>query len=179
MSDTDSAFQQVVKRILGLERFEREHRAVPHTNRFGTMVSIYTTNAGQSFASASTDIVNFEDLVKDTFAMVTTGVAWKLTAPRDGYYHVDVQVMFAANTGWAITEKGQLYVYVDGVHVVTLDRKDNFVSGASNIYMQLGGSTIVYLTAGQYFDIRLVQTSGGAIALVALSEYNRISVALL
>lgn len=179
MSDTDNAFQQAVKRILGLERFEREHRAVPHTNRFGTMVAIYNSNKGQSFNSASTDIVDYEDVVNDTYAMVTTGAAWKFTAPVDGYYHVDAQVMLSSSSGWTNTEKGQLYLYVNGAHTVTLCRKDNFESAFSSIYMFLGGSTIVYLTAAQYIDIRLVQTSGGALTITTLPEYNRVAIVLL
>jgi hypothetical protein len=139
------------------------------------VVAIYTTNAGQSLAHSASTIINFGTLEVDTNAAVTTGAAWKFIAPMNGYYHVDAQIQFAATATWADGEIGALQLFVNGAIRARLSSKDNY--GSSNsISMQLGGGTEVYLTAGDYIDIRVTQASGSSLALTTTSAYNRVAI---
>jgi len=135
----------------------------------------YATAVGQSIANnAAAAIVDFGTSVYDTDSAVTTGASWKFTAPSTGYYMVNVHVSFAATTTWAAGERGWLQLLADGSVVNYLDRKDNFSN--ANEEMHLQGSAVVYLVATHYIDVRLVQNSGGALALSAYAENNWIQV---
>ena len=124
----------------------------------------YTSNAAQTITNgAAVAIIDFEDQVYDTGTLVTTGAAWKFTAPATGYYHIDCLISFATTTGWADGERGFLQLFKDGVAFANLDRKDNYAT-ASN-YMFLKGSITIALTATNYIDIRIAQNSGGNLAL--------------
>lgn len=139
------------------------------------IVAVYHTATVQDFATGVQEIVDFDTLVNDTDAAVTTGASWKFTAPKAAFYHVDAQIMFSATTGWADTEYGSLVLFVDGVSVATLARKDAYGS-ASSVYMQLSGSTIKYLAAGSYIDVRAYQSSGGTLTLYNDAGFNRIAI---
>ena len=139
------------------------------------IVAIYNTATAQDFATGVQEIVNFDTLVNDTNTAVTVGASWKFTAPSAKYYHVDVQIMLSASTGWADAEYGSLVLFVDGVSVATLDRKDSYTA-AGSVYMQLGGSTIVYMAATSYLDVRAYQSSGGTLILYNDAGFNRIAI---
>ena len=140
-----------------------------------TIAAIYTTAAAQSIANNTLTIVNFDTKVQDTHNAVTTGAAWKFTAPAGGFYLVDVIVQFAGTTAWADAELGSLRMYVNAALVARPDYKDNYGS-ASTVYMKLGGSTLVHMNAGDYLDMRVIQTSGAALALLASATQNYISI---
>lgn len=148
---------------------------MPLTGVPATIAAIYNTNAAQSIATGVATIVDFEDKVADTHNAVTTGAAWKFTAPASGFYQVSVQVWFQASSGWVDTESGYLLLRVNAVTVVMLDYKDSYGS-ASNVYMQLNGTTLVYLDVGDYVNVMVTQSSGAALALYADARYNRIAI---
>lgn len=148
---------------------------MPLTGVPATTAAIYTTNAGQSIANNDYAIVDYEDKVQDTHDGVTTGAAWKFTAPAAGFYQVSAAVMFTATDTWADTNVGFLGAYVNGSLRVVLDRKNSYGS-AQMVFMQLGGSVLVHLGAGDYIDIRVYQNSGAALALHNDGTYNRVSV---
>jgi hypothetical protein len=139
------------------------------------IVAIYNTATAQSFTTGSQDIVNFTTVVNDTDSAVTVGAAWKFTAPASKYYHIDAQILFSVSTGWADIEYGSLVLFVDGVAAATLDRKDSYAA-AGAVQMQLGGSTIVYLAATSYLDVRAYQNSGGTLTLETNAGFNRIAI---
>jgi hypothetical protein len=139
------------------------------------IVAIYNTATAQDFATGVQEIVNFDTLVNDTNTAVTTGASWKFTAPSAKYYHVDVQILFSASTGWADAEYGSLVLFVDGASVAVLDRKDSYTASGS-VLMQLSGSTIVYMAATSYLDVRAYQSSGGTLTLYNDAGFNRIAI---
>lgn len=90
--------------------------------------------------SGSYGIVNYANAIYDTHNAVTTGTTWKFTVPTgcSGYYHITAALHINA-AGWiAIFLNGTLHVRF---------------AQASAGYM-CNGSFIMYLTEGQYIDIR-------------------------
>lgn len=148
---------------------------MPITGVPATIAAIYTTNAGQSIPNLTNTIVDFEDKVQDTHNAVTTGAAWKFTAPEAGYYQVNGVVLFTATATWADGEEARFELVVNGATEVFLDYQDHHGS-ASGIYMLIGGGGLVYLDANDYLDIRVYQASGAALTLHADAHHNRISV---
>lgn len=143
----------------------------------GHVGASYSTNAGTSIATGTgLVIVDFEDSVYDPQSAVTVGASWHYTAPYDGYYRVAAMVLFAANTGWANAERGLLQVFKNTSAYRTIDRKDNYNSGGSNLNMLLTGSTMVQLAAGDTVDIRVSQNSGGSIALNGAADSNWVDI---
>lgn len=140
----------------------------------GVIAAIYSTAAAQSIGNGTIDIVNFGTIVKDTNSAVTVGANWKFTAPTTGYYEVNAQILFTSTATWAVGEAGRLSIYINGALEVHIDRKDNYVTGSN--YMQLSGSSVVFMTAGDFLDIRLNQNSGGALALFNDADFNQVSI---
>lgn len=135
----------------------------------------YTTNAGQSFNSASTDIVNFEDLVYDTRPAVTVGASWKFTCYRAGYYRIDTSILFTSTTNWNAGEVAELTLYKNNAAYSSLSRPTSETTGVSR-YIQLAGNDVILLAVGDYIDIRANQGSGAALALHNDGQYNYVDV---
>jgi hypothetical protein len=149
------------------------------TTAADTITARYTTIAAQSIANNTITNVNFDTLVDDPSSLVTTGAGWAFTAPATGRYHVSASVMFAATTTWALgTKNGQLYLYVDGVLICYLDYNDSREAGTSQ-FMLLHGSDTAYVVAGQTIQVRVRQSSGGALVLLNSALGNYIAVSLL
>jgi len=138
------------------------------------VVASYSTDAGQTISNNTTTIVNFEDLNYDTHSAVTTGASWKFTAPIAGYYHVSSAVMFTATTNWAATEYASLLLVKNNTGYRYLGREDDH--STSNVYTFLGGSTVLYLAVNDYIDLRVLQTSGGDLALHNNGAFNYVSI---
>ena len=162
------------KKINELDR--RLERASVMETPVHTVVARYTTNAGQSFTSGALTIVDFEDMTFDTDSAVTTGAAWKFTCPtgKAGKYHVDAMIQFGSSATWAAGETLVLYIYKGGVQYSVI-YYDVFQSATTTLRMA-PGSDIVNLADGEYFDIRAVQSSGGALALNANGVYNHVAI---
>ena len=137
------------------------------------VVARYSTNAQQSIANNTLTVVNFEDVTFDPWAAVTIGAAWVFTAPVAGYYHVTARVLFAANAGWINTEDCVLSLYLNGALFSHLDFLDNF---EANTGASVGGSDIIHLAKGDAINIRVLQVSGGAVALNAAAEYSHVAI---
>jgi hypothetical protein len=138
-------------------------------------VARYTTNAGQSISNATATIVNFEDVDTDVGGLVTTGASWKFTAPEAGYYLVNAKLLFASSAAWGVGEAGELYLYKNNAYVNTLERKA--MTAAATHLMDLQGTDIILLAAGDYIDIRVYQSSASTIALFAGGDVNWVSIA--
>ncbi len=141
------------------------------------MAARYKTAAAQEIANSTVTIVNFETEQYDTHDAVTVGAAWHFTAPVTGYYLVTSYIRFTASTGWTDTETVEYLLYRNGSQYSALDRKDSFGSGSS-IYAFANGSDIVYLAAGDTIDLRVLQTSGAALALHNNDRHNYVSICL-
>lgn len=131
----------------------------------------YSTNTAQAVTATPT-IIDFEDQVYDSGSLVTTGAAWKFTAPSTGYYNVSVFLTLdsAANT----TPHGAtLSIYKGGSLLTCIGR----VTGPTATFLlSVGGTATINLTASEYIDIRLSQDVGASVNTFNDGVYNWVSV---
>ncbi len=136
----------------------------------------YTRGTAQTITSGgSSQIIDYATQEHDPRGLVTTGASWHFTAPVGGLYQVDASASLAGSTGWAVTEGATLSVFKNGAAYARLFSRDDQAS-ASSISIHLHGSTLVYLAAGETLDIRLFQSSGGSINLVADATFNYVGI---
>lgn len=170
MSDFDLIRQARQQYALEQRVGQTEVREVPLP-----LAARYKTAAGQSFATATTAIVNFGTPDFDTHSRVTTGAAWKFTANAAGYYGVAAAILWNGTTTWSDAESSDLVLCKNGVAVSVLDRKDSYGS-TSTVYMMLSGTDTIYLVSGDYIDVRATQVTGGTLTLYPDATLNYINV---
>jgi len=126
----------------------------------------YGQTSAQSIPNATTTIVNFSSKSFDEYNTVTTGAAWKFTAPYKMKVRVNAGIVynnvFTAGIALNIFKNGALY---------------------SSGYSQTGSQTacayvndIVSLEQGDYIDLRAYQGSGSAQALWSSAGVNYVSI---
>jgi hypothetical protein len=138
------------------------------------VVARYTSNAGQSISDNTVSVVNFEDETFDPRDTVTVGAGWVFTCPVAGYYRVSARVQFVSSTAWANGELIALDVYVNGAQVARLYGSQVQTTTANERGAQ--GSTVVHLDRTDTLNIRVLQASGGALALTADTTENHVSI---
>jgi hypothetical protein len=143
-------------------------------NKIKKSIVRYTSASGQSIPNNTATVVDFATLVFDTKSEVTTGASWRFTAQETGYYHVDARIMFTNVSTWASTEDAVFIIQKNGAFYSELHREIDHTSVIQ--YVNLGGSDLVQLNAGQYIDIVITQQSGAALALIADGRYNFVSI---
>jgi hypothetical protein len=136
--------------------------------------AIYSSDAGNTINNNSSTILNFEDKESDSHGAVTVGASWKFTAPRAALYDIDVSIVYNDTTNFSGTELSELHLFKNGsdIRILFTNRPH-----ANENYPQATGSTKIFLNAGDYIDIRALQSSGANIALVTLGTLNWISIA--
>lgn len=125
----------------------------------------YTSNAGQSIATATVTIVDFEDKDYDTHSLVTTGGSWKLTASSPGYYRVSARV------GWSTINTGNNYetfLYKNGALYSRLTSQGD---NATVLHVDT-----VQLNPGDFVDVRCRQDTGGSVALSSTSTDTSVAI---
>lgn len=136
-----------------------------------TAAAVVQRSGTQSIANASSTVVVFNSLVYDTHGALNTS-SGVFTAPVAGYYRVSSKIEFAANaTGdreTSLFKNGSRYAYLGY-------NSNSSASGTANV----GGSIDVQLAAGDTLDIRVRQTSGGALNVGNTATANYFSVSLL
>jgi hypothetical protein len=136
-------------------------------------------------------VVNFDTKVVDAVsAMVTTGAAWKFTAPSKGFYLVSLCISLVGSNAWDLATGGKLVdigLYIDG----GADRYTRFQywkainspAGGhptlANKALRFFGSVPVPLNAAQYFSVKILQTSGSTVQIQGSSVYSWIAIARL
>lgn len=121
--------------------------------------------AQTALASGSATILDFATVVFDPDSKITTGGAWKYTAPRTGKYWVQAMINFAATTAFAVGEQINFAVYKNGSNYCVLDSQFNH--DATSHAINLSGGTLVDLAATDYIDIRVFHNCGSALDTVA------------
>lgn len=93
--------------------------------------------------------INFDSVIKDTHAAVTTGSSWKFTSPVTGSYEVSVTGAAAGSNTliWNLFKNGSFYRAI-------LTTYGNAGTGSVN-----SGSCRVELNAGDYIDVRLASNA--------------------
>jgi hypothetical protein len=143
-----------------------------------TIYAEYNTATALAIPNTDVTIVQYDTVVVDTHSCVTTGAAWKYTAAQSGVLHGSVSAILDDTTTWAATEVAELFLYKNGVVNKGLSHRSDIVSGGASIYVLLTGSFSIYLATGDYIDIRMKQTSGGALALLNQALWNWISLSM-
>lgn len=147
---------------------------VPNYKELQKIDARYSSNTAQSFSTGSFEIVDYEDKNFDSLNAVTTGAAWKFTAPVNGDYAVSAALEFDAGANWAAGESVILQVWKNGAEYASLGR--NIQQATHTLAVPVNGSTIVPLNAGDYIDIRVYQDSGASATISANSAVNYVSI---
>ncbi len=166
--------EHTLRRLADLERRTEHDRVLSGASL--AVVARAQTAAAQSIANATTTIVDYTTITIDTHGRVTGGALWRFTANSAGYYHIDASILFTATATWAPSELGQLMIYKNGVLWSVIAYKDNF-GGATAQFMQLHGGDLVDLLVGDSINVRVFQSTGGALALHTDATYNYVSIA--
>lgn len=138
----------------------------------GLPYAAYNTAAAQSIPNATSTVINFGTKLTDTDSAVTTGAAWKFTAPggKSGLYSVSATgTLNAAAAGDVI-----LMLMKNGVEFFRFQR----VPGAAHL-LGLSGTCVLQLDAGDYVQVFIFQNSGGALSLEATAAANAVTIAAL
>lgn len=166
-------YSALLKRIRDLERRMERTGTI---DRARPIVARAETATALSIANAAAVIVQYDTKTFDPIGMITTGAAWKLTAPIAGYYHIRAAASLQSTTTWALGEAADIRLFKNGAQVSVLDRDDEMNSAATAQIKGLYGSDVIELAAGDYIDVRMVQNSGGALTLHPFAVVNYISI---
>lgn len=130
-----------------------------------------THSAGAAIPDSAFTIVDFATTVVDSRTAITAGASWKYTVPagHGGIYLVSAVVTF--NTGTATPM--ELSLNKNGSPDTKLA---TMAVQAGTQSVSLSGSTLISLAAGDYIDVRVLQTSGGSRSLVPDAKYNHIDI---
>ncbi len=141
----------------------------------GLLVSArYTNNAGQAIPSGAATIFNFVDQDYDDHNAVTTGAAWKFTAPFDGVYALDSLITFS-NQSYTAGASIILAIYKNGVEIVN---SYGIVEVTTSNLFGKQASSEIDMVKGDYLDVRISQGSGGTRTTQTGGQYNFISISL-
>jgi hypothetical protein len=120
--------------------------------------------SGQSIPSGTVTIVNFSTTSFDSHGAITTGASWKYTAQVSGYYRVSSLINYVANTGGGSL---LVYIYKNGSQV-----SSNYTLWTATAAPYCANiNDIVYLSTGDYIDIRTLQNAGANRPLAANGSY--------
>ncbi len=142
-----------------------------------TVAARFSSNNGlPSIPDNASTIMDFEDLEYDTHGAVTTGAAWKFTAPVTSKYSVKTNLLFSTTTGWGIAETAGIALWKNGAIHSNLGYKQLPATSASSIFLSVSGGTTLDLVKGDYIDIRPIQGSGGALTPHTDATYNYVTI---
>jgi hypothetical protein len=133
-----------------------------------------STTAGQSIATSTVTIIDFGTKTFDTHGAITTGGAWKFTAPSPGKYSVTAALKLIASPGWQTAEIFTVSVYKNGVLYSTMGKLTTITN--NSVENAIAGTDDVEMNAGDFIDIRAFQTNGNAITLATTAGDNFVSI---
>jgi hypothetical protein len=158
MRQTSEAFAVMLLGDSAQAQLHRFNVSVPATA--DPIFAEYKTTAGQSCTGGGAfNLVNYETAVVAN-PNVTTGAAWKFTAPRSSDYDVSCLSTFANTYAANTLVLGSLFVSGADTYRGAVRNTGNAAD-----FQAVGISTVVRLTAGQYIDWRAYNRSAGAVLL--------------
>ncbi len=118
--------------------------------------------ASFSIPTATDTLIQFDTVDFDTASAITTGSSWKYTAPSTGKYRVSAAVLLASNTNFGAGTYVEMDLRKNGSTYCSLAFNEVLANtlGGSAYVPQLIGSATISLTAGDYIDVVVNQTSG-------------------
>lgn len=133
----------------------------------GVAIAARVYNSGNlSIAHNTVTALTFDSERFDTDGLHSTASnTSRLTAPVAGIYFVSGNIRWAANG----TGRRDLYIVVNGTTTVAADSRPP-VSGADPIDQSI--STLVNLAAGDYVELQVYQSSGGALNVEVAGAFS-------
>lgn len=111
----------------------------------------YSSTSNQDLFDLTANLIDFDSPIdSQSNSNVTTGAAWKFTAPSVGYYFVQTAVTIE----YANNDSGSVYIsiYKNGAENRRILRDSgNHLTD----FVQYMGSAILYLAKGDYIDVRV------------------------
>ncbi len=138
-----------------------------------TVAARYTSTAGQSIPSSSATIIDFGTKDYDSHSAVTTGGSWKFTAPVSGKYSVKSYIQYngaSFTNGNGVT----LDLHKNGTFLSRLLLVD--VPKTATQTITLSGTDTISLNAGDYIDVRTIQSEGTNRSLTTTAGLVRVSI---
>jgi hypothetical protein len=104
---------------------------------------VSASSANLSFADGAIEVVDFDTKIYDTHNAVTTGAAWKFTAPYAGIYRVHAKTTWTSTTNLTVTViRSQINgADTDELMETLSNQLDGRISGSSS-YQLAAGQTI-------------------------------------
>lgn len=109
-----------------------------------------TKNDAQAITDSTPTKIQYDDEVFDNLSEYDNSSNYRFTATEAGYYHVNAGFL-TANSAWTAGDIVYLHIYKNGADYVTPWREQ--MDSTVTKYAHAGGSTLVYLTAGEYIEI--------------------------
>lgn len=151
----------------------RKSAGLPESSEARVVAARYTHTAGQSVASGTPDVIDYETADFDTHAAVTTGGSWVYTAPVSGKYRVSAAFRFAS-ASFSINNEQQIRIYKNGA--LQSAEVYRFEATASDNPTSMSINDIVDLSKGDTIDVRVLQSEGANRSLSTASSDNYIAV---
>jgi hypothetical protein len=150
---------------------------IPAPVFFGSTQAVkYYAGSSVSLPTGTPTLINFNTSLLNTFTVdpVTTGPSWKFTASSTGVYLVSIALRYDPSGGaWAATNQVDARLYKNGSFFQNMTFVQAMGAGSFNI--GLASTTPVFLTAGEYIDVRAFQNSGVTQQILS-GDYSFISV---
>ena len=143
--------------------------------------SASSTDSITTIANSTDTFLDFEDIDSDVDGRIKGAGSGHVTATKTGFYweadrsgtvKVSSHIMTANAAVWTAGEWARLEVYKNGTTYRTLGYFEMAGSPGSAFVVRLGGSTTIDVAPGDYLEIMLRQTSGGALALDGNGGHN-------
>lgn len=140
----------------------------------GVAPAIYTMSVAQNFSDGVQTVINFDNVLTDEDALVTTGAGWIYTVPKDGLYKVTVKYRFNSSASWNPGEEKVSQLFVNGGNVAELNRWK--VGDNTQDTKTFRGSVIKSLSKSDTLQVRLTQNSGAVQTLNGSAVLQQIEV---
>ena len=147
MEDTERLIR-IDENVSQIKDFVSEHRA--------------HQNATITLGTGATVIMQYQVVDFDTHSGITTGAAWKYTAPDTGYYRVTSQI-FISGAQPSVSTYNKAMLYKNGARVFDIYYDNISVSYAASVHVVRSGTAIVQLNKNEYIDVRAYQTMNASL----------------
>lgn len=135
-----------------------------------TVAAKYTSTAAQSITTGSYQTLTHATKSYDTHGACSAG---SFTCPIPGKYNVAAFANFASNGGWNGGEVASLAVHLNGTIDTVMGSWE--CQAAGTLVTRLGGQATVNCVAGDVLTVKILQNSGGTIALDSTAANNWIT----
>jgi hypothetical protein len=139
-----------------------------------TVIARCTSSTGFALPSGAETIIGFNASTFDSHGAITLGAAFRFTAPVSGKYEVTVSVLISGDSDFEAGEEAFLSIYKNGTRYNYMANYEHIATVVANV--QLAGSDIVQLNAGDYINVQLFHNFDNTENLFNNAEQNWITI---